>query len=49
MHSTPRMATYNVPNLHSQAGARWLAPFLVAFIATILAAFAMFVYPHITG
>jgi hypothetical protein len=43
------MATYNIPNLHSQAGARWLAPFMVAFLLTLLAAFAMFIYPHVSS
>jgi hypothetical protein len=40
------MATYT-PDLHTHAGARWLAAFMAVFAVTLLAAFAMLVYPHL--
>jgi hypothetical protein len=42
-------ATQTVPDIHLQAGARWIAPFLGAIFLSLLAIFAMLVYPHITG
>jgi hypothetical protein len=50
MQSDQRMATYaDFPDLHLQAGARWLAPFSVIVLATLIAAIAMFVYPYVTS
>lgn len=47
------MATANnmmdIPDIHSSAGARWIAPFMVAILLVVLVLFAMLVYPHITG
>lgn len=42
-------ATQTIPDVHIQAGARWIAPFLGAIFLSLLAIFAMLVYPHITG
>jgi hypothetical protein len=41
--------TYDFPDIHTQAGARWLAPFLTVVVLTLLAVFAMMIYPHVTG
>ena len=47
------MATANtmmdIPDIHTTAGARFLAPFMTAILLVVLAVIAMFVYPHITG
>jgi hypothetical protein len=43
------MATTQFPNIHTQAGARWLAPFLLAFLFVILTAFVMLVNPYFGG
>lgn len=47
------MATANqmmdIPDIHSSAGARWIAPFMAAIFLVMLGLFAMLVYPHITG
>jgi hypothetical protein len=42
-------ATQTIPDIHLQAGARWIAPFIGAILLTLVAIFAMLVYPHITG
>lgn len=42
-------ATTTVPDIHIQAGARWITPFLAAIFLSLVAIFAMLVYPHITG
>ena len=41
-------AITNVPDLHTQAGARWLAPFLLIVLAALVAAYVMIVYPYVT-
>jgi len=41
--------TADSPDIHTLAGARWLAPFMTAVLLTFLAVFAMLVYPHVTG
>jgi hypothetical protein len=48
MHSDPCMATIaQIPDIHSHAGARWLAPFSLIVLATLIAALVMFVYPYV--
>ena len=48
MHSDrPMAAITNTPDLHTQAGARWLAPFALIVLATLIAALVMFVYPYV--
>jgi hypothetical protein len=42
-------AIAQTPDIHTEAGARWLAPFLVALLATILIALAMVVYPYVSA
>jgi hypothetical protein len=42
-------ATADFPDIHTQAGARWLAPFMSAVVLALLAVLAMVVYPHVTG
>jgi hypothetical protein len=46
------MATANslmeIPDIHSTAGARWIAPFMAVIFLVLLGLFAMLVYPHIT-
>jgi hypothetical protein len=42
----PSMPSFHVPNLHTAAGLRWLAP-MVAAIAIVGAIFVlMLLYPH---
>ncbi|HEY5927349.1 MAG TPA: hypothetical protein VIV11_36950 [Kofleriaceae bacterium] len=41
--------TAQFPDIHTQAGARWLAPFLAAVLATLIVALVMFVYPYISA
>ena len=41
-------AITRIPNLHTQAGARWLAPFLLIVLATLGIAYVMVVYPYVT-
>jgi hypothetical protein len=41
--------TADFPDIHTQAGAKFLAPFLTAVLLALLAVFAMIVYPHVTG
>jgi hypothetical protein len=41
------MATNPTYELHDHAGARWLAAAGVPLLLSILAAFAMMVYPHL--
>lgn len=47
------MATANtmmdIPDIHSTAGARFLAPFMTAILLVVIGLIAMLVYPHITG
>ena len=43
------MATTQFPNIHTQAGARWLAPFLLVFLFAILMGFVMLVNPYLGG
>jgi hypothetical protein len=44
------MATIaQTPDIHTEAGARWLAPFMVALVATILVALLMVVYPYVSA
>ena len=50
MHAFLRMAhTAQFPDIHTQAGARWLAPFLAIVFATLIAVMVMVVYPHLTA
>jgi hypothetical protein len=43
------MATIaQIPDIHTPAGARWLAPFSLVVLATLFAALIMFIYPHVT-
>jgi hypothetical protein len=43
------MAAINrIPNIHSMAGARWLAPFLLIVAATLIAGWVMIVYPYVS-
>jgi hypothetical protein len=42
-------AIAQTPDIHTQAGARWLAPFALVVLGAMIAAFVMFLYPHITG
>jgi len=43
------MAAINrIPNIHSVAGARWLAPFLLIVATTLIAAYVMIIYPYVT-
>jgi hypothetical protein len=37
------------PDIHTQAGARWLAPFLLVVFATLVAALVMVIHPHFTA
>lgn len=39
--------THN-PDIHTLAGARWLAPFSLIVLATLIAALVMFVYPYVS-
>ena len=48
-HLVSMAATKQFPNLHTLAGARWLAPFLVVLLAIIMMGFVMLLYPHLTG
>jgi hypothetical protein len=43
------MTTANPYDLHDHSGARWLTPFMLAVLATIVVAFAMVIYPHLLG
>ena len=47
MHLRRRMATTRFPNLHTRAGARWLAPFLVALLVVLGMGYLMLIYPHV--
>ena len=50
MHADQCMAhTRDVPDVHMQAAARWLAGFAPVFLAVIIAAMVMLVYPYVTG
>jgi hypothetical protein len=50
MHFDPDMAhAADLPDIHSHAAARWLAGFTPIFVAAIIAAFAMLLYPHVSG
>jgi hypothetical protein len=50
MQSDQRMATATqFPDLHTAAGARWLAPFAAIVLATLIAALIMFVYPYVSA
>jgi hypothetical protein len=50
MHPRLVMATTaQFPNIHTLAGARWLAPFAAAVVAALVIAFLMFVYPHVSA
>ena len=50
MHDVPYMATATqYPDLHTQAGARWLAPFSLIVLATLIAALVMFIYPYVSA
>ena len=40
-------AITQTPDIHTQAGARWLAPFALIVLATLIAALVMFIYPHV--
>ena len=37
------------PDVHTEAGARWLAPFSLAVLATLVIALLMFVYPYVSA
>jgi len=39
------MATMNTYDLHDHSGVRWLLPFAVVFVLTILTAAMMLLYP----
>ena len=41
--------TAQFPDLHTQAGARWLAPFSAIVLATLIAALVMFIYPYVSA
>jgi hypothetical protein len=41
--------TTQVPDVHLQAGARWLTPFLAVIALALLGIYAMLVYPHVSG
>lgn len=41
-------AITNIPDIHTQAGARWLAPFLLIVLGTLIAAYVMIVYPYVS-
>ena len=43
------MATADPYDLHDHSGARWITPFLLVVLATIVVAFAMLIYPHSPG
>jgi hypothetical protein len=43
------MATVDPYDLHDHSGARWLTPFMLVVLATIIVAFAMLLYPHQLG
>jgi hypothetical protein len=48
MHLIQCMAhTAQFPDIHTQAGARWLAPFSTIVLATLIAALVMFIYPYV--
>jgi len=50
MHAGLAMATTaQYPNIHTLAGARWLAPFAATVVAALVIAFLMFVYPHVSA
>ena len=36
-------------NLHDHRGWQWLAPFMAAFVLTLIAAVMMMLYPHMFG
>jgi hypothetical protein len=47
MHPDPCMATATqFPDIHTQAGARWLAPFSLIVLGTLIAALVMLLYPY---
>ncbi len=41
--------TMQMPDIHTEAGARWLAPFSLIVLATLIAALVMIVYPYISA
>ena len=41
------MAPTSMYELHDHAGARWLAPFFVVILATVVGLLLMLVYPHL--
>lgn len=47
------MATANtmmdIPDIHTTAGARFLAPFMTAILLVVFGLIAMLVHPYITG
>jgi hypothetical protein len=42
-------AITRIPDIHTEAGARWLAPFLLVVLVTVLIALLMVVYPHLSA
>lgn len=43
------MATMPSYNLHDHSGLRWIVPFGVAFVLTIVVGLMMMLYPHLLG
>ncbi len=41
-------AITHTPDLHTHAGARWLAPFVVVLLATLVATLALIVQPYVS-
>jgi hypothetical protein len=37
------------PDIHTQAGARWLAPFSLIVLATLIAALLLLAYPYVSA
>lgn len=49
MHADTAMATTaQYPDIHTMAGARWLAYFSPIVLGTLIAALVMFLYPYVT-
>ena len=42
-------ATAQLPDLHTEAGAKWLAGFLPVFLFVLAMGILMLAYPHVTG
>jgi hypothetical protein len=40
-------AIAQIPDIHHAAGARWLAPFTLFVLGTLLIALVMFIYPYV--